>query len=68
MKTFPTWIYPTEIKRSMKLYPNLGEPEIRKECEVFYEEVVEGGTISPQSSRYDTYLRGWLMRANLEAE
>ena len=54
-----------QISSYLRLYPNLSLEEIQGEMRKF-DEILKSTPISPDSSNYMKYVRGWLMRANFE--
>lgn len=67
-KTYPHFVYPKVMLQKTRLYTNLNEEKIKRECERFYDYMIEGGRIKPSSSNYDRHLRGWLAKADADQE
>ena len=68
-ENYPYWVVPEErvISRHTKRYQNLNKNQIIQECKTFYDTMVRTGSITPKSSYYNQYLRGWLACVNLRA-
>jgi hypothetical protein len=55
-------------KMYLRQYPFLSLEMIKKEISRFEEVMIVNGTIGETSSNEGKYLRGWLSRANYEAQ
>jgi hypothetical protein len=68
--TYPHWVVPnkTVITRQANMYQNLNKQNIIQEHKNFYDTMVRTGKITPKSSYYNQYIRGWMACVNLRAD